>query len=45
MDTGAPWATLPAERRYERLNITGLTGVTDALRLAFIALGAVEQRR
>jgi WD40 repeat protein len=35
--------TVRAERRYERLDITGLTGVTDAQRAALLALGAVEQ--
>jgi transcriptional regulator with XRE-family HTH domain len=44
-DSGALSATLRAERRYERLDITGLTGITDAQRLALIALGAVEQRQ
>jgi WD40 repeat protein len=34
--------TLRADRRYERLNITGLTGVTDAQRAALLALGAIE---
>src|SRR6266508_4237872 len=36
--------TLRPERRYERLEITGLTGVTDAQRTALLALGAVERR-
>jgi len=35
--------TVRAERRYERLAITGLTGITDAQRMALLALGAVEQ--
>jgi WD40 repeat protein len=35
--------TLRPERRYERLDITGLTGITDAQRTALLALGAVEQ--
>src|SRR5262249_50749227 len=35
--------TLRPERRYERMDITGLTGVTEAQRLALIALGAVER--
>jgi len=35
--------TLRPERRYERLEITGLTGVTDAQRTALLALGAVER--
>jgi hypothetical protein len=34
---------LRAERRYERLDITGLTGITDAQRQALLALGAVER--
>ncbi len=33
------------ERRYERLDITGLTGVTEAQRTALLALGAVENSR
>jgi len=36
--------TLRPARRYERLEITGLTGVTDAQRTALLALGAVERR-
>jgi WD40 repeat protein/transcriptional regulator with XRE-family HTH domain len=34
--------TLRAERRYERMDITGLSGVTSAQRAALLALGAVE---
>jgi WD40 repeat protein len=41
--TGTPLRTLLAERRYERLDITGLTGVTDAQRASLLALGAVER--
>jgi WD40 repeat protein/transcriptional regulator with XRE-family HTH domain len=41
--SGACLRTLRADRRYERLNITGLTGVTEAQRAAFLALGAIEQ--
>jgi WD40 repeat protein/transcriptional regulator with XRE-family HTH domain len=41
--TGECLRTLRAERRYERLNITGLTGVTETQRAALLALGAVEQ--
>ncbi|NUP98424.1 MAG: NACHT domain-containing protein [Armatimonadetes bacterium] len=40
--SGAHLRTLQAERRYERLDITGLTGITDAQRQALLALGAVE---
>jgi hypothetical protein len=42
--SGAILRTLRPERRYERLNITGLRGITDAQRAALLALGAVEQR-
>jgi WD40 repeat protein len=38
-----PLRTLRADRRYERLDITGLTGVTEAQRAALLALGAIEQ--
>jgi WD40 repeat protein len=34
---------LRSARRYERLDITGLTGITEAQRAALLALGAVEQ--
>ena len=40
---GARPRTLRGDRRYERLDITGLTGVTDAQRGALVDLGAVEQ--
>ena len=39
---GAQVRTLRAERRYERLDITGLTGITEAQRQALLTLGAVE---
>ena len=32
-----------AERRYEALDITGLTGITDAQRGTLFALGAIER--
>jgi WD40 repeat protein len=35
--------TLRAERRYEGLDITGLTGVTEAQRRVLFALGVVER--
>jgi WD40 repeat protein len=41
--SGALLRTLRAERRYERLDITGLTGVTPAQRSALLALGAVDR--
>jgi hypothetical protein len=34
---------LRSDRRYERLDITGLTGITEAQRAALLALGAVER--
>jgi WD40 repeat protein len=37
-------ATLRNDRAYERVNVTGLTGVTEAQRAALLALGATEQR-
>jgi WD40 repeat protein len=36
--------TLRSDRRYERLDITGLTGVTTAQRTALLALGAADRR-
>jgi WD40 repeat protein len=41
--SGACLRTLRVERLYERLDITGLTGVTDAQRAALLALGAIER--
>jgi WD40 repeat protein len=40
---GACLRTLRPDRRCERLDITGLTGVTEAQRAALLALGATEQ--
>jgi len=40
---GTHLRTLRMERRYERLDITGLTGITEAQRAALLSLGAVEQ--
>ncbi len=37
--------TLRRDRPYERLDITGLTGITPAQRASLIALGAVERPR
>jgi len=42
--TGTCVRVLRPERRYERLDITGLTGVTAAQRVALLALGAVALR-
>ena len=41
--TGACLRILRPERRYERLDITGLTGITTAQRAALLALGAIQQ--
>ena len=35
---------LRSDRRYERVDITGLAGVTAAQRAALLALGAIEQQ-
>jgi hypothetical protein len=34
---------LQVDRHYERLDITGLSGITEAQRQALIALGAVDR--
>jgi non-specific serine/threonine protein kinase len=44
-ESGACLRTLRPDRPYERLDITGLTGVTEAQRVALFALGAVEEAR
>jgi WD40 repeat protein len=41
--TGACLRTLRSDRRYEHLDITGLTGVTAAQRAALLTLGAVDR--
>jgi WD40 repeat protein len=40
--SGTCLRTLPIERRYERMDITGLTGVTATQRHALVSLGAVD---
>jgi WD40 repeat protein len=40
--SGASLRTLRPERRYERMDITGLTGTTNAQRQALVALGGVD---
>lgn len=44
LPSGTTIRTLRSERRYERLDITGLKGITEAQRGALIALGAVEEK-
>ena len=41
--SGTCLRVLRAERRYERLDITALSGVTSAQRQALLALGAIDQ--
>jgi WD40 repeat protein len=41
--SGACLRTLRRDRPYERMDITGLTGVTEAQQTALVALGAVER--
>jgi WD40 repeat protein len=41
--SGTYLRTLRSDRSYERVDITGLTGVTTAQRTALLALGAVER--
>jgi WD40 repeat protein len=43
VSTGSWLSTLRAERCYERLDITGLTGVTSAQLGALLALGAAQR--
>jgi WD40 repeat protein len=41
VNTGTALRTLRSDRRYERMDITGLTGVSTAQREAMVALGAI----
>ena len=41
--SGAALRILRSDRRYERVDITGLTGVTEAQRAALLTLGAVDR--
>jgi WD40 repeat protein len=42
--SGAALRILRSDRRYERVDITGLTGVTEAQRAALLTLGAVDHQ-
>jgi WD40 repeat protein/transcriptional regulator with XRE-family HTH domain len=42
--SGVCLRSMRTDRRYERLDITGARGVTDAQRAALLALGAVERK-
>jgi WD40 repeat protein/transcriptional regulator with XRE-family HTH domain len=43
--TGKVIKILQADRPYERMNITGATGLTEAQRASLIALGAIDEER
>jgi hypothetical protein len=40
--SGAQLRTLRPDRLYEQMDITSLTGITDAQRQSMLALGAIE---
>jgi WD40 repeat protein/transcriptional regulator with XRE-family HTH domain len=42
-ESGATEWTLRADRRYERMDVTGVTGITEAQRAALLALGALDR--
>jgi WD40 repeat protein len=42
LESGEPLHTLRRDRPYERLNITGIRGLTEAQKATLRALGAVE---
>ena len=45
LESGEPLQTLRQDRLYERLNITGIRGLTEAQRASLRALGAFEDTR
>jgi WD40 repeat protein len=45
LESGEPLQTLRRDRLYERLNITGIQGLTEAQKASLRALGAFEQTR
>jgi WD40 repeat protein len=42
IDTGKCLKSFRADRPYERMNITGVTGISEAQRASLKALGAIE---
>jgi WD40 repeat protein len=42
LESGEPLQTLRRDRPYERLNITGIRGLTEAQKVSLRALGAFE---
>jgi WD40 repeat protein len=45
LDSGEPLHTLRRDRLYERLNITGIQGLTEAQQASLRALGAFGETR
>jgi WD40 repeat protein/DNA-binding CsgD family transcriptional regulator/transcriptional regulator with XRE-family HTH domain len=43
LESGSPLQTLRRDRLYERLNITGIQGLTEAQKASLLALGAFEE--
>jgi len=43
LESGTHRQTLCRDRPYERLDITGLTGITNAQWTSLLALGAIRQ--
>jgi WD40 repeat protein len=43
LKTGTCIRTLRSDRPYERMNITGVSGLTEAQKAALKALGAIEK--
>ena len=43
LESGEPLQTLQQDRPYERLNITGIRGLTEAQKVSLHALGAFEE--
>jgi WD40 repeat protein len=43
LESGEPLQTLRRDRVYERLNITGIRGLTEAQKVSLRALGAFEE--
>jgi WD40 repeat protein len=43
LQNGVPLHSLRSDRHYQRMDITGLSGITEAQRAALLALGAIER--
>jgi hypothetical protein len=44
LDSGEHLQTLRRDRPYERLDITGIRGLTEAQKVTLLALGAIEMK-